>query len=41
LNLPVRTAYCVFMIGTVFALAAVSWRYFESPLLSLKNRFTY
>jgi peptidoglycan/LPS O-acetylase OafA/YrhL len=41
LTLPVRMAFGLFMIGTVFFLASLSWRYVESPLLSMKKRFTY
>jgi len=41
LTLPAEIACGILMIATVFFLASLSWRYIESPLLSLKKRFPY
>src|SRR4029450_5671142 len=29
------------LVGTTIGMAAISWHFFESPINSLKNRFTY
>jgi peptidoglycan/LPS O-acetylase OafA/YrhL len=41
LTLPAEMACGLLMILAVFFLASLSWRYLESPLLSLKKRFPY
>jgi peptidoglycan/LPS O-acetylase OafA/YrhL len=41
LTLPAELGCGLLMIATVFFLASLSWRYIESPLLSLKKRFPY
>jgi peptidoglycan/LPS O-acetylase OafA/YrhL len=39
--LPVEIGWGLLMIAMVFVLASLSWRWLESPLLSLKKRFPY
>ena len=41
LSLPLEIGWGLLMIAVVFSLASLSWRYVESPLLSLKKRFPY